>query len=479
MRLGDRTAEGYTLLLSSAFLLAAPYFAAGGGYTRISGFKALLYVLLTLPFLLTGFMDRPGLRALTRGPERVLTLLWLFFCLLSALFSPWRRTAFSGGSRQEGFLHLALYGLSFLLLSLRRSRKEILLPVFAAGILLLDALSLLQLLGRNPLGLYPPGMGWADANLRYAGAYLGTVGNAGQTGAVLTAAAALLFLSILEKGGKRWLLLPLLLFTAWILGGMDQTAPMLALGILALLCLPLCGSLQRLCRWLCAVPLSAGALLGRLLPPGAGLFLAGAALGAWLLLRLGPGERPARAWSLCLFVLLPVLGLLFLYRYEGWYAPLAEAGRLLRGELSEGMGSGRVYIWTQVLGAAKEHLLLGTGPDTLSLRQLAPYRYYSEEAGRLVTLSIDAAHSEVLQTLVCCGLPAAFCHLGLFFCAGLRFFLGREAGRVCAGAALAYALQAMFGISMCASAPIFWVLLALSISEEGGGFLANAPDPGQ
>ncbi len=466
MRLGDRAAEGYVLLLGTAFLWAAPFFAQGGGYTRISAFKAAAYALLTLPFLLSVWC-RPRLSGFLRAPERPLAAAWLLFCLLSALASPWRRTAFLGGSRREGFLHLALYGLSFLLLSLRRPGRKPALIAFSSGLLLMELISLGQLLGFDPLGLYPPGMGWADANVRYAGAYLGTVGNAGQTGAVLTAAAALFFLLLLEEGGRRWLLLPLLLLTAWILAETELTAPLLALGAVALLSLVLCGTLEKLCAWLCVSSLLAAMLLHRFFAPSAGLFLAALALAAWLLLRFGPRRRQVRLWSLCLGGCILCLALLLVLTYRGWYAPLLEGRDLLRGQVREEMGSGRIYIWKQVLSAVREHLFLGTGPDTLALRELTPYSYFSEEAGRTVTLSIDAAHNEVLQTLVCCGLPAALCHLGLFVCAAVRFFREEEGRRACAGGALAYAVQAMFGISMCASAPVFWVLLALSIPEGG------------
>ncbi len=472
MRLGDRTAEAYVLLGSTVFLWAAPFFAAGGGYSRITGFKAAVYAALTFLFLLSA-LDLPRFSGFFRAPERVLTAAWLLFCLLSALCSPWQRTAFLGGSRKEGFFQLGLYGMSFLLLSLRRPRRRVLLLAFAAGIFFLEVYSLIQLRGYDPLGLYPPGMGWADANLRYAGSYLGTVGNAGQTGAVLTAAAALFFLLILEKGGRSWFLLPLLLLTAWILSETELTAPLPALGAAAFLSLFLCKTLEKLCAWFCVSSLLAAVLLHRFLAPSAGLLLAAMALGAWAFLRLGPGQRPVRLWSLCLGVGLLCLALLFFLTYRGWYTPLLEGRDLLRGQVREEMGSGRVFIWKQVLSKAWEHPFLGTGPDTLALRELTPYSYFSGDAGRTVTLSIDAAHNEVLQTLICCGLPAALCHLGLFVCAAIRFFREKDGRRACAGGAMAYAVQAMFGISMCASAPVFWVLLALSI-PEGGGQAAKA-----
>ncbi len=468
---GSRTARAYLLALGTAFLLAAPWFAAGGGYARITAFKAAAYGILTGLFLLLSLFDPPKLRGRKPAPERLLALGYLFFCLLSALCSPWKQTAFLGGSRREGLLHIALYVLSFLILSFRRIPRRGLTCAFAAALAVQDLVCLLQLAEVNALGLYPPGLGWADANLRYTGSFLGTMGNAGQTASVLAAASAFLYLSILQRGGKHVLLLPLLALNALLLAVMDVTAPILALGAVMLLSLLFYGrTLRGLCRWGCVSCLT-GAFLGlRLLGDRSGAWGLGLTVLAglcFLRLRRVPGDRDLRAWPPRILGLLFALALTLLPLYRGWYTPLREAAALLRGCVDENMGSGRIYIWRQVLHAVPAHLWLGTGPDTLAMRDLPPYIYYSREAGCSVTLGIDAAHCELLHTLVCCGLPAALCHLGLVLCAALGFFRRRGSGRICAGAAFCYALQALFGISMCSSAPIFWVFLALSLSEGG------------
>ena len=466
MRLQRYAVSGY-LAAMCAFLLAAPYFAPGGGYTVITACKAAVYAGLTLPFLLLSLPAPPPLRDLFRDPARLLAWGMLFFCLLSALCSPWKGAAFAGGSRREGFFHLALYLLSFLLLSCREIRhRRALTAVFACAVLLLDGLCLLQLAGRNPLGLYPPGMRWADANVRYAGAYLGTVGNTAFTGAVLSSAAALFFLCLLREGSAALpLLLPLLL-SAGVLGAMDVTAPLLALlAVMLLAPVPFVHRPDQLCRWAFLAALTAAALLWGLLPAAGRLGLLLAAWAAAAARRVLRPEGDVRVPALCLTGLLCLGALAAAFFYRGWYTPLREAGELLRGRVTEEMGSGRVYIWKQVLSALPGRLWLGTGPDTLALRGLPPYSFDSPAMGKTVTLSIDAAHCEVLHTLVCCGLPAAACHLGLFLCAALRFF--RRRGALCAGAALCYGIQALFGISMCASAPLFWILLALSLAKGG------------
>ena len=470
MALGSRVSRVYLFALGTAFLLAAPFFAPGGGYGRITGFKAWAYVLLTGLFLAVSLFDLPKVRGFFRAPERWLALGYLAFCLLSALCSPWRRTAFLGGSRREGFLHIALYLCSFLLLSCREFPKKGLLCAFAAAMLLQDLLCLFQLGGLNVLGLYPAGLGWADAGVRYPGAYLGTLGNAGQTGAVLAAGAALGALSILEQGGKRFLLLPMVALNAFLLAEMDVAGALLALlGVLLLALIPYGKTLGGLCRWGCLIALTLALGCWRILGPGPALGLTVLAGACLLGERRLPGERDCRLLSLLLLGFLCLLALGLALSYEGWYAPLREASALLRGEVSDSMGSGRVYIWRQVLRALPERFWLGSGPDTLGLRGLAPYRAYDPALGRETALQIDAAHCEVLQTLVCCGPGAAACHLGLGVCAALGFFRKTGTARLCAGAAFCYALQALFGISMCASAPLFWVLLALSVqkTEEG------------
>ena len=475
MALGRYASRSYLFALGTAFPLAAPFFASGGGYAHIMDFKAALYLALTGAFVLVSLFDLPREKDFFRSPPRLLALGYLFFCLISALCSPWRRTAFLGGSRCEGFLHIALYVLSFLLLSSRSFPRRGLMCAFAAALGLQGILCLLQLAGVNALGLYPPGLGWADAGLRYPGAYLGALGNAGQTGAVLAAGAALCLLAILERGGRHFLLLPFAALSAFLLSEMDAAGPMLALFALTLLALPLYGkTLGGLCRWGSLAALLLALLSWQIIGFGPALGLCLLAGACFLLERRLPGEKDCRLLSRLLAAFLCLLALTLVFTYRGWYGPLREASALLHGRGSAEMGGGRAYIWEQVVKALRERFWLGSGPDTLGLRGLAPYTAFDPALGREVTLYIDAAHCEYLQTLACSGPGAAVCHLGLAVCAALGFLRLKGARRVCAGGALCYAVQAFFGISMCAAAPVFWVLLALSVNpyfgkEEGGG----------
>ena len=474
-RAGLAGTRAYAALMWLLFLPAVPLIPSLGGYTRITGVKYALFLCLTLPWLLTALPETCR-RLARRGPKPVPLFLlgFLAWSLAAALLSPWPAVALLGGGRHEGYLTLLLYGLGGLCFSAlwTPGRRPLLCPALGLGFL--DLICLLQLLGKNPLGLYPPGMGWRDANILYPGSYLGTVGNAGTAAAVLCTASALLFLGLLRRGGVRYLLLLPLLPAGWILGRMGVDAGVLALAGLTLLA-PAAAvrTFSQLGRWLLAAPLLLAALfpgLGFLLPlsPAGGLLL---------LLRREDAPLPPALRKLITGLTLAgaALAPLLILNASGGCPPLEEAGELLRGRVREDMGGGRIYIWRQVLENVGRSPLVGFGPDTLGLLELRPYAWYSPETGKQVLSAIDAAHCEYLQTLICQGLPAALCHLGLALAALARFLRrGDTPGGVCAGAALCYGIQALFGISSCAAAPLFWLLLGCSeAGDETAQPLAN------
>ena len=59
MALGRYASRSYLFALGTAFPLAAPFFAPGGGYGHIMDFKAALYLILTAAFVLVSLFDLP------------------------------------------------------------------------------------------------------------------------------------------------------------------------------------------------------------------------------------------------------------------------------------------------------------------------------------------------------------------------------------------------------------------------------------
>ncbi len=458
----------YLCALCLVLLPAVPLLPAGG-YTAITQLKFRLYAALTGLWLLGECCF--GRRRKYPAALAVCVGGWLLWSLFSACCSPWRKTAFFGSERCEGMLTLLCYGLSCIRLSGTRVRKRPVMTCFLMGILLLDAVSILQLLGKNPLGLYPPGMSWYDANLRYSGAYLGTVGNAGLTGAVLAAACSLFFLLIVQRGGGFRLLILPMLPTGWVLGRSCMDGPLLGLLAVLVLAFPvLVRDSRALGRYLYTAALLLTVLLLPELKGEAMLLLLLAAAG--MALEAGK-RRPLGRLPLALTILAVTAAVLTIYGYTGWRSTLREASALLHGQVSPDFGSGRIYIWQRVWEQVSGHPWLGTGPDTLGLWELAPYEWYAQEAGIQVYTRIDAAHNEYLQTLACQGIPAALLHLSLPLLALRRF---GKCGSAAAGTALCYGIFALTGISACAAAPLFWVLLALG-ERDHRDFLEDKYDP--
>lgn len=464
-KLADRAGEVYLCLMGSLFLLAVPFPGEAGGYSAITYPKFLLFAVFGVLLIAASLPALPDLKGELRpAPAQLCALLYLFWTAVSTLCSPYAGKALLGAARWEGLVTQSLYVLSFLLLSRFSRPGKPQLICFAGAFTLQGGLCVLQLLGRNPLGLYPAGMGWQDANLRYPGSYLGTLGNAGLTGALLCTACALFLLILLQQCRGRLLLLPPLLLGAWVLGRSGVSAGIWALLATMLLALPAAlRTLADLCRVLLLYPPLLAALFLPVLSRGSILCLLLCML-VGVLLTLLPRQQQSlglRMWLLSAVLLLAAFA--YVYTYDGWRQSLQEASALLHGQAQDSFGSGRLYIWKEALAAFVRRPLLGSGPDTLALRGLAPYEWYSAETGKTLLSPIDAAHSEYLQVLVCQGIPAALGRIGLALSALICFFRrGGRASGICAGAALCYSIQACFGISMCQSAPVFWLLLACS-----------------
>ena len=431
----NRVSDLYLGCMAFVFLL----WPGTGGYAEITQQKAMLFFLLSGAYLGGTVLLRLEL-ALVGGaglsvkrpfdlkahlPQLLMAAYWLFTAL-STLLSPFRDTAFLGTGRYEGFVTISIYCGCFLLLCAYAKPAGWLLWVFGTGVSLNCLLSLVQLTGANPLNLYPEGMTYFDGNVLYAGQFLGTIGNVDLLSALLCVAVPVCWIGIaVLRDNKRFLLLiPLalslfVLFRAYVEGGI--------LGILA-------GTLL-------TVPVIAGR-----------------------------GTRKKYALAMAAVIVLCFAGV---YAFGGRMGGfLYEASQILHGNFDDSFGSGRIYIWRNVLEVVKERPLLGGGPDTLGLRTDAAFERYDEALGILIRSKVDTAHNEYLNILVNQGLFALIAYLAALILAAVRWVRTapeHPAAAICGGAVLAYCAQAFFGISSLITAPYFWIALACLIAGSRTG----------
>lgn len=385
----------YLAILLSIHLL----YPGRGGYQTITAQKWSAYLLITgvyiaamlllhLELAIVGAAKLPAPTMLrkTLGLPQKFILLYLFATVLSTLFSEFRQTALWGGGRCEGLAAIALYCLSFLLVSAYGQPKRWMLWLYAAAISVNCVLCLLQFAGLNPLHLYPEGMNYYGANTQYAGEFLGTVGNADILSAVLSLSIPAFWAAILRMKGCRecyFLLIPLalclvVLLRAFVAGGILGVTGAVVLST------PLMTDDKRRRKWalICVI---------------AALIAAAAAVYCF-------GSR------MCGF--------------------LYEASKLMHGRWDNRFGTGRIYIWRNVIQLVPEHLLLGGGPDTLGLRTDAAFERYDETLGILIHSAIDTAHNEYLNILVNQGLLALLSYLAALLASAIHW-VRRGALRLC------------------------------------------------
>lgn len=385
----------YLAILLSIYLL----YPGRGGYQTITAQKWSAYLLITgvyiaamlllhLELAIVGAarLPAPTMLRKTLGLPQKFILLYLFATVLSTLFSEFRQTALWGGGRCEGLAAIALYCLSFLLVSAYGQPKRWMLWLYAAAISVNCVLCLLQFAGLNPLHLYPEGMNYYGANTQYAGEFLGTVGNADILSAVLSLSIPAFWAAILRMKGCReryFLLIPLalclvVLLRAFVAGGI--------LGVTG------------------AVVLSAP---------------------------LMTDDKRRRKWALICVIAALIAAAAAVYCFGSRMCSfLYEASELMHGRWDNRFGTGRIYNWRNVIQLVPEHLLLGGGPDTLGLRTDAAFERYDETLGILIHSAIDTAHNEYLNILVNQGLLALLSYLAALLASAIHW-VRRGALRLC------------------------------------------------
>lgn len=414
--------ELWTGVLISFYLL----FMGVHGYIRFATVKTITFYVLTglLALLAAALLirDLRKERKLTPTPAQIAALAYLVFTVLSALCSPFGAKAWYNGDSHEAAVTVICYVLVFLIVSRWGAPTERLFQVFFWSVAAFCAICILQILGGNPLKLYPEGYSFYEGFSSKEKGLAGTVGNFDVVSAYLALAVPLL---LLHTRGQK----PKQAWPCWLLT---------ACCLVIMFCVSVLGGLV-------------GLLMG----------------GVVCLAVLCPDEK--RKWILIALGALAVIGLavLWLFDLPGFPHELHE---ILHGRIDEKFGSGRIYIWRQILERIPKRLWTGVGPDMTRFSDLEPF-YRRDELGNLVlnangnpiTAPITDAHCHPLQILYCQGLPAFLSWLAIVGIALYHWVkLRRDRAIAILGGALVCFLCAMlFCISSVILMPFFWTAIAL------------------
>lgn len=422
-------------------LAGLPLWFGPGGYTGLTASKFWFITVVTMCWIIATVIAA----AHTRTGFRMTADKWVMILLLavaavSAVLSPYPEHVWMGSGRYNGLLSLLLYGIIYLGVSAYGRPGNAHLAVFILALAICSIVGILQLLGYNPLSLYPGDWNYYDKGIRYSGEFLGNVGNVDLYGALLCIGIPAALAVSLYGTGKiaRWILLPafLCLFIGF---HMDVKATLL--GLLAGFLLMTVQAVRR------RRDLDHRRLLLVLFT----VLLAGC-LG--FLIRFGEGEIHVAVRET---------------EETVTAGEPSELERILRGEWSDDMGSSRIGIWRRLLATVPEHLWIGTGPGTVADRADMVFERYVPETGQTLRARVDNAHNEFLEYLVCEGIFGLVLYLLLMILTIVRLCRGQDRRALLFLPGLtAYWIQSFFGLGRILVLPavfVFWGL-AMSPSEQ-------------
>ena len=426
-------AKLYIIVMSFVFVL----FTGPEGYILLEWKKCLFFTAATaawLVSLLCGALSGRGERSFVRKftIEDILLLAFMAACVISTLLSPGPLFLPKAGGQCNALLTYCLYALVILAAARCGSTEKSLLYTFAAAYSICCLLAVIQLLGYNPLELFPNHLNYYEPFVQEMAPFLGTVGNIDLFSALhcLAIPMSAAYLALGRGRSRALFLIPLslgLVCMFWV---------RVASGILAVLLTAMLFSV----------------FLPSALNKRYGCF---SSLGERRRLLLG--AAPAAA------ALVGILAALRFYPFSS--GTLYELHQLINGQVSDEFGSRRIAIWKDVVRVIGQHPVWGTGPGALGDVLTVRFSRYSQALGALVENGVDDAHNEYLHHLASFGLLGT---LPLFLLQLRTAFLFLRTGAyrhtecvVLAGGCFCYMVQAFFNIGSCITTPLICIVWGL------------------
>jgi len=480
-----RITDGYIYLMLFLF----PLFTGFEGYENITFSKYIFFVSATALWLIsvTVCALAGGRTVFTKRRSFIafLIFLYLIICCISSVFSSYKTSVLIGGGRFDGLLTTFLCVSITLGVSVFARPKRSYLYAAAAAAAINCVVAVLQVIGHNPLWLFPGDFGFYDAGIKFSSTFFGTIGNADLFSAYICLILPFVCVHYITSEKRPLLLLPAVLALAFCLFSCGVSGGILAFAVTVLFAAPfVISGGERFRRSLeLILLLSASALLAisfkaEMTDTGvicnfslsrlsylAIVIIAVAAVLRLVLRKSDFEKKTLRVFFSALSAVLIVSGFAAANFWKGTEGTVYELSQILHGNLKDSFGSSRILIWRKSLELVPGHLLLGSGSGTLALRLDLDFTRFVEETGNTLSTTVDNAHNDYLGILVNTGLLSLIAYVlaqGLSLIKTVKTATPTALCLACA--LLCYWVQAFFGLGLFLVSPLMWLLWGLLVS---------------
>ncbi len=469
-----------------------PLFTGFQGYAEITLSKYIFFVSVTALWLVALIVSaikgktKLGVHRLTL--TGIFVLLYVIFCCASAVFSSFKASALQGEGRFDGLFTILLCAGIFFGVSLFARPKKAYIYAAALAVSLNCIIAVLQLLGYNPLHLFPGNYNFYDAGVKFSSTFFGTIGNADLFSAYICLILPLVSVYYINTEKRTFSLLPCVLLCAFCLFVCGVSGGILAIAVTAIIAAPFVIThgerLRRVFEIELVMLISAFLVFAVKVAEtvnGVCVDFCFSKISAALLiitaiiavLRLAVEKREFRQKPLQLiFTTLSAAfvgsGLLIAYYWRGPEGSVYELSQIMHGIIKDSFGSSRILIWRKALELVPERLLLGGGPGTLALRLDVNFSRFVEETGKTLSATVDNAHNDYLGILVNTGLLSLIAYTSAQCASLFKAVKAAKLSEFCfclACGLLCYWVQAFFGLGLFLVSPIMWLIWGLLISS--------------
>ena len=168
-----------------------------------------------------------------------------------------------------------------------------------------------------------------------------------------------------------------------------------------------------------------------------------------------------------LYPILFIVGLTTIYLYNFNIPLLVDIQKIIHGNITEDIGTYRIFLWKRSINLVKEYPLLGTGPDTFSIRFMSKYLIDVIKLDGRITIN-DTAANTYLTMLVNIGI-LGFLSFMSFILNILKQLISiiknNKYAIIFIMTIVCFMIQDFFNLSVVIITPLYYLLLALSVTS--------------